>query len=297
MEEKNPSIQSSSQNNSSSNSSLSSSRSSHSGSSNSVPHKYLAARTELIIPGDHSCLFWSVALGVLIPVLDDNNAYQQAFNRLFVSNDKDAQLFHQHGDGLKERIKVFLSGNDMSFIERNDQEGEDPLYGLINDYFRQKIANYIATHPLEYTPAILECNNDDYVAALRNPDFWGGQIEIHAIFHMLNQDYQIEVEGGGQDDFLAPGKPVIRLIYANAKGNPSGRKNHYNLRMPDIAQVLNQKAERKQQLNNNSSSSSTTSQSESSTVKKEDKYPAIEGTDSSMDIKKEKKIPVDDEKQ
>lgn len=192
---------------------------------------------ELHVPDDHSCLFWSVALGVLIPVLNNNAAYRAAFNRLFVNpgDVQDAQLFDRLQANLKARIEAFLVTNDTHILERKSDD--DPLYRLINHYFRQKVASYIASHPQTYTDELLGRDNRAYVDALRSPTFWGGQIEIHAMFRLLGENYQLEVVGG---NFLAPGKPVINLIFTNAKSGSSGVKNHYNVRMPVIVPIAEQ---------------------------------------------------------
>ena len=208
---------------------LSSSSSSVSSSSSAVPSlSSLPVGTQLKIPGDGSCLFWSVALGVLIPVLDHEKGYRSAFNQLFVLDQKgieDNNLFDKFSEGLKNRVQAFLSSNDTTLI--NKQGDHDPLYNLINSYLRQKVANYIDNHLLEFKGFITE---DDYVAKLREETFWGGDIEIRAIFKLLGENYRLVVENT-QINLGDQNKPTIHLIYTNVRGKADGTKNHYNLRI------------------------------------------------------------------
>lgn len=202
---------------------------------------------ELTVPDDHSCLFWSVALGVLIPVLNDETAYREAFNQLFVTQGdvQDVNLFDIYSAGLRRRIQDFVATNNTRIIER--QSDDDPFYRLINHYFRQKVASYIAANPQVYTDAMLERTNEAYVTALRSSNFWGGQIEIHAIFRLLDENYQLEVAGAAGSNFPAAGKPIINLVFTNAKKDLSGPQNHYNVRMllptPVAVQIKDSKSD------------------------------------------------------
>ncbi len=193
-----------------------------------IENSYLPVGTELKVPGDGSCLFWSVAIGVLAPVLHNPEKYRSAFNSLFVSDSKDAKLFTEHGDRFKNRIQAFLNTNDTSLISK--QGDTDFLYQLINRYFRQKVANYIDSDS-ELKGFITE---NDYVTKLRKETFWGGEIEIRAIFKLLEENYRLYVE----NTTIELGdleKPTIHLIYTNFQKKAEDIKNHYNLRMPTIS--------------------------------------------------------------
>ena len=190
---------------------------------------YLPAGSELKIPGDDSCLFWSVAIGVLAPVLDDEKQYRLIFNDLFVSDHEDEQLFDKYSDGLKNRIQAFLRSNDTTLISR--QPGLDPLFYLINGYFRQKVASYIDGHFSEFD--CIEGTVSGYVARLRQANFWGGDIEFRAIFKLLRENYRIVVENS-IIDLGDVNKPTIHIIHTNVRGVVGGAQNHYNLRIPNM---------------------------------------------------------------
>lgn len=196
---------------------------------------YLPEGTELKVPGDGSCLFWSVAIGVLATVLDNKEKYRLAFKNLFVLDAKDDKdLFDRYSDGLKNRIQAFLSSNDMTLIVK--QGKDDPFYHLINWYFRQKVANYIHSHSSEFSDFIGDSAAViKHVTSLRQESYWGGNIEIQAIFRLLGKNYRLVVENSTIDDLGSTEKPVVRIIHTNFGGGKGGEKNHYNLRIPKIA--------------------------------------------------------------
>ena len=200
---------------------------------------YLSAGTELKIPDDGSCLFWSAAIGVLAPVLDDDARFRSLFNSLFVTDNKDADLFCEYSDGFKNRIQYFLQTNDTDVILK--QGDNDPLYNLINLYFRQKVANYIDEHLSEFKGFIGD--NSDYVARLREPTFWGGHIEIIAIYRLLAENYRFVIKNAAIV-LGTPDKTTVNIIHTNASGVSSDEKNHYNLLMPALP-ALSRKKEKK----------------------------------------------------
>ncbi len=200
-----------------------------------VEQNYMSENTELKMPDDGSCLFWSAAIGALGPVLEDEKQYCSIFNILFVSDRRDELLYQEYGEAFKNRIQAFLRSNDVTLISR--QVKDDPLYRLINWYFRQKVANYIHSNQIKFSESIPDAM-EKYVANLRQETFWGGHIEIQAMFGLLEEKYHIKVENSSIDLVACSGKHLIHIIHTNSQNPKSLDKNHYNLRMPQLT-VLN----------------------------------------------------------
>ena len=199
-----------------------------------LPHSELR---EYRMPADGSCLFWSVAIGVLEPVLNNENTFRDVFNMMFKTrnhNEKsDDNLFDTYGSLIKECICNYIRTGNPDILKR-----DDTLYNLINHSFRQNVATYIYDNRQNFISYFEsgESGNqfdllDFHVVNLRKNDTWGGEIEIAAIYEMLGIQIQL-----GNRRYERPDAQTIHLNYTSADG-VSNVNNHYNVLLRQTSQT------------------------------------------------------------
>ncbi|MDQ2995207.1 MAG: hypothetical protein M3R00_09765, partial [Pseudomonadota bacterium] len=131
---------------------------------------------EIKAPGDNSCLFWSVALGYLTPVLEDAAAFQKRYQLIFGNI-----IDYKHIHSLLQKLHYY---SDTS-IHRDYIATR-----LICEQFRSHVIEYEADHQSELEHYF--CAGDDhgsnfheYLAYMHDVNSWGSEIEIRAMADLL----------------------------------------------------------------------------------------------------------------
>ncbi|GFR11649.1 phosphocholine transferase AnkX [Trichonephila clavata] len=212
------------------------------------------------VPADGSCLFWSTALAYLIPVKDDNDAFQQRYTTLF----EDEKF--ENCEDFRQLIDSCLLYNRITSNEK--------VKGLI-DKFRNKVADYISSdaelrgavnkdnilclfdnqnrqeeiicetvernlglcsngRDIKNRKAIIQelLNNKEkneannlvsrvYLECVRNNQFWGGELEIEAMSKMLKAE--INVFGSTRSQYPGGDIPIQLFHVSTIEG---GERNH-----------------------------------------------------------------------
>ncbi|WP_353286404.1 hypothetical protein [Wolbachia endosymbiont (group A) of Crataerina pallida] len=110
------------------------------------------------VPGDNSCLFWSVTMAYLIPVRNDDALFRQRYEVLF--GNEGAVI--QNSDRIRNLVRN-LSAADY----------DDTFANLVRNVFRNRVVDYIRDHENEFRNFV-EGNFENYLKNMRNPNTWGG---------------------------------------------------------------------------------------------------------------------------
>ena len=204
-------------------------------------------------PNDHNCLFWSAALGLLIPLLGENEADKARFNAMYSrlfgisgaitlkgKDDKDDAVLDIGTELTRENIRLALKTYDFSKEDPLRFIG-NPLYHLIAEVFRRKVVEELpkvfSTSEQRTNIAIAESCSDweGYLTKMVLPESWGGHPEIEAIAHLANVNITVYGSGMGYPrQYLIMGAVyTLCLAYVNAAGKGSTVKNHYHYGVPE----------------------------------------------------------------
>lgn len=95
--------------------------------------------TQINVPRDGSCLFWSTALPYLISVKDDDNSFQQRYTTLFG--------YEQSGykDHVRELIQNYNPFPLLNEVSNDDTFKDDTLKNLVENIFRKWVVEHIKT--------------------------------------------------------------------------------------------------------------------------------------------------------
>ncbi len=157
------------------------------------------------VPGDGSCLFWSVTMAYLIPVRNDDALFRQRYEVLF--GNEGAVI--QNLDRIRNLVRNLSTANY-----------DDTFANLVRNVFRNRVVDYIRDNENKFRDFV-EGNFENYLKNMRNPNTWGGEPEIRAMSGILNARIsvsgEIETQYGG-------GNIQIQLFHVGAPG----KRNHYN---------------------------------------------------------------------
>ena len=212
-----------------------------------LPEEYHAVD----VPGDHNCLFWSAALGLLLPVVNDEKAFERMYTHLFGSEgtltlkarsgeEKD-QIILIRSPATRENVRVMLMVYDCRKSTPKESEG-GVLETLVCKIFRRRVANEMLEIFDEKQRNHLSGDNwPGYYKSMRQPIAWGGAPEIQAIAHLA--EVNIEVNGEGytkpQCWLIDKAEITLYLLHVNANNQEKGVKNHYHFGLHrDIYQAL-----------------------------------------------------------
>lgn len=157
------------------------------------------------VPGNNSCLFWSVTMAYLIPVRNDDALFRQRYEVLFGNEEAVIQnLGH-----IRDLVRNLSTANY-----------DDTFANLVKNVFRNRVVNHISSHRNEFRDFI-EGDFERYLENMRNPNTWGGEPEIRAMSGMLSAT--ISVSGEVETQY-GDGNIQIQLFHVGAPG----KRNHYN---------------------------------------------------------------------
>ncbi len=162
------------------------------------------------VPGDGSCLFWSVTMAYLIPVRNNDALFQRRYEALF-GNEGDVTQSLDHIRGLVRNLST--------------ADYDDTFVNLVRNVFRNRVVNYISAHENEFRNFVegeSGLSFKDYLENMRKLNTWGGEPEIRAMSGMLSAT--ISVSGEVPLPPYGNGDIQIQLFRVGAPGN----RNHYN---------------------------------------------------------------------
>ncbi|WP_341811544.1 ankyrin repeat domain-containing protein [Wolbachia endosymbiont (group A) of Oxytorus armatus] len=162
------------------------------------------------VPGDGSCLFWSVTMAYLIPVRNDDALFRQRYEVLF-GNDGTVTQNLDHIRGLVRNLGT--------------ANYDDTFANLVRNVFRNRVVDHISYHESEFRNFVegeSGLSFKDYLENMRKLNTWGGEPEIRAMSGMLSAT--ISVFGEVQLPSYGNGDIQIQLFHVGAPG----KRNHYN---------------------------------------------------------------------
>ncbi len=162
------------------------------------------------VPGDGSCLFWSVTMAYLIPVRNDDALFRQRYEVLF--GDEGAVI--QDLDRIRNLVRNLSTANY-----------DDTFANLVRNVFRNRVVDHISSHESEFRNFVegeSGLSFKDYLENMRKLNIWGGEPEIRAMSGMLSAT--ISVSGEVQLPPYGNGDIQIQLFHVGAPG----KRNHYN---------------------------------------------------------------------
>ncbi|OJH31527.1 Phosphocholine transferase AnkX [Wolbachia endosymbiont of Armadillidium vulgare] len=157
------------------------------------------------VPGDGSCLFWSVTMAYLIPARDDGALFRQRYEALFGSE----EAVTQNLDHIRSLVRNLSTANY-----------DDAFANLVRNVFRNRVVDHISSHENEFR-GFVTGSFENYLENMRKSNTWGGEPEIKAMSKMLSA--RISVSGATRSQYNS-GNIQIQLFHV---GTP-GKRNHYN---------------------------------------------------------------------
>ncbi|WP_353287622.1 OTU domain-containing protein [Wolbachia endosymbiont (group B) of Gerris lacustris] len=157
------------------------------------------------VPGDGSCLFWSVTMAYLIPVRNGDALFRQRYKALFGNEG----AVTQNLDHIRGLVRNLSAANY-----------DDTFANLVRNVFRNRVVDYIGSHRNEFRDFV-EGDFERYLENMRSPNTWGGEPEIRAMSGILSAT--ISVSGEVETQY-GNGDIQIQLFHVGAPGN----RNHYN---------------------------------------------------------------------
>lgn len=238
----------------------------------SLPPSYQAVD----VPNDHNCLFWSAALGLLLPLRKKPKKFRAMYERLFGT--ADSISLKQDKNNLEQKISVQAARKNIrAMLITYDFKKNTPsnyergsLIDLVCRLFRNRVIDQLSEvyKTAEERQAIfLEAgkkNWEEYITNMRLKNAWGGQPEIVAIATLAKNN--IEVHGHDQPTTINIPEAVgatLHLLHVNAIHNPEGAKNHYNFGYTSELQLKTKKIDTMILTGNLQSSSASGSTSSS----------------------------------
>ncbi|WP_353273173.1 OTU domain-containing protein [Wolbachia endosymbiont (group A) of Portevinia maculata] len=161
------------------------------------------------VPGDGSCLFWSVTMAYLIPVRNDDALFRQRYEVLF--GNEGAVI--QNLDRIRNLVRNLSTANY-----------DDTFANLVRNVFHNRVVDHISSHESEFRNFVegeSGLSFKDYLENMRKLNTWGGEPEIRAMSGMLSAT--ISVSGEVETQY-GDGNIQIQLFHVGAPGN----RNHYN---------------------------------------------------------------------
>ncbi|WP_349966868.1 OTU domain-containing protein [Wolbachia endosymbiont of Armadillidium arcangelii] len=157
------------------------------------------------VPGDGSCLFWSVTMAYLIPARDDGALFRQRYEALFGSE----EAVTQNLDHIRSLVRNLSTANY-----------DDAFANLVRNVFRNRVVDHISSHENEFR-GFVTGSFENYLENMRKSNTWGGEPEIKAMSKMLSA--RISVSGATRSQYNS-GNIQIQLFHVGAPG----KRNHYN---------------------------------------------------------------------
>jgi len=195
---------------------------------------------EIDVPHDGSCLFYAVVFSVLLPLLDDSQAFSAMYLKLFGGKNR-AGL-----ENMKQLLTVY--DGSLEFVDSHPE-----IKVLIDENFRQRLVDYMKRNEEDFQSYYDDDETfTDCMKKMLRPGTWGGEREIQGISEFLGvaiRQYATEVGGPKYKRTYGEGKfqHEINLVYTTASDNPSAPKNHYHY-LIDSRYLRGKSAHKRKQL-------------------------------------------------
>lgn len=186
--------------------------------------RFPESHADIDTPYDHSCLFWSIALAVLVPKINDVAEFNAAYNQLFGGYTciRYGVMIDTDNPATREQVRQFLT-------HYNPQAGinEISVLGtLVRRVFRKKLVDYMTDHfgNEEKQYIYQEDYNSwaEYAQDIIRPNTWGGDPEIIAASGMLGINIRVHL-GSNHPDIPDPEAETIYIAHVD------GGHYHYGL--------------------------------------------------------------------
>lgn len=160
---------------------------------------------QIKVPGDNSCLFWAIAVSYLLQGLSDDAIFAERFLLVF-GRESLAHLAH-----VKKLCQEFRPRSNEALFS-------DVIFNrLIREEFRRRVVDYISDNVDEFR-RFHEGDFDVYLAGMRSPDGWGGDLEVGAASSLLQCLIHVQARGY-TNDFPGGENGRVDIIH---------NINHYN---------------------------------------------------------------------
>lgn len=180
---------------------------------------------EIDVPADGSCLFWCIALSVLLPKVNNAALFSQVFLQIFGEDNRES---------IKQ-IRLLLSDYDHfpETIYTNKRTVLQKLTQLIQVKFRGKIVEYLREHPDDFLENTIDhASFNEFLTDLAQPTYYGGQEVIEAASQMLGVQIQVfQKQANATIAAVTHGEESPSIIHLiNMAYDPSypETKNHYH---------------------------------------------------------------------
>ena len=204
------------------------------------------------VPADHNCLFWSAALGLLLPLRHNVQQFNRMYHRLFGATGSiflrsPAQKEEEKKDSktgsnisvraAREHVRAMLL--DYDFRRQTPYEYQQgSLVDLVCRVFRHRVVDHLSSTTTEEQKRALcvasgKENWESYLTSMREATTWGSDAEIYTIAVLAQTN--IEVYGHGEPHSVRVTESAetgLYLVHVNAGKELSGAKNHYNFGYP-----------------------------------------------------------------
>lgn len=142
------------------------------------------------VPGDGSCLYYSVTLAYLLPVLnDEKNEFTTRCKNIFGDTVSDQTI---------QQAKEFLKSYRDTRTLYKDPPRNDFFENLVNIEFRKTVVNYIRQRRNEFEVPLSQDENrkkydnfDNYMVVMATSKEWGGDVELRAISEILKSHIKV----------------------------------------------------------------------------------------------------------
>ena len=211
-----------------------------------IPNRHLLpdGYLEVDVPGDNNCLFWSAALGIIIPVVRDQAAFNSVYQRLFGDNGS-VEIKNQQTPGRTETIEISAPATMegvRNMLLTYDRQKETPtkyqgnLLGiLVCRRFRNRVVDKMSEiFNEEQRTSIAGAGSwQTYTDGMRETNAWGGGPEIQAIAHLARVN--IRLTGAGytipQTFPVTGASETLYLVHASAGRGTVNNHYHFGLNL------------------------------------------------------------------
>lgn len=184
---------------------------------------------DIDVPSDGSCLFYSITLSLLLPVLKDQNAFHSIFIQLFGEENKTEHT-------MRETLRSYDGNPDLI-------ASTTPLGKLVNHHFRSRLVNYMKEKKETYSIFFTSGQFEDEMKKMKDPELkaWGDEREISAASRFLQRKIIVykkeEKEKEKQVKFFRSygdeyKQNPLYLLHTWASSEEKSVKNHYHYWLP-----------------------------------------------------------------
>ncbi len=211
---------------------------------NPMPNVEAEQKRVANVSPDGSCLYYSVALGYLLPVYHDVDEFRRRFILSFT------ELGMEHFEMLRDKL-AYYDGSSEKFDELLDvlkHLVNSNLRTVITEFIKANIADYLIIHNRhleEGVPVFCETTFRAYLDYHASSLSWAGPAEMHALQVILNiriASYRINERNElvVHSPVPAGDSPLVEVIYRSASLEVELPENHYDLLIkPSLLEPLN----------------------------------------------------------